>query len=66
MCRNDDLESFAGREASVETLAEIRRVSGARDLRLVQPGMMVTMEFSPERVTVWLASGNSIDRASCG
>jgi hypothetical protein len=35
-------------------------------MRVVQPGMMITMEFSAERVTVQLAPGNRIERANCG
>jgi len=65
-CRPDSLAAFAGREATPDTLAELQRASGAKTIRVVQPGMMVTMEFSPERVTVQLAPGNKIERASCG
>jgi hypothetical protein len=42
------------------------QVSGARTIRWVQPGMMVTMEFSAQRLTVQLARGNVIERATCG
>ena len=66
VCRNDALGAFAGREATSEIGAEILRVSGARVLRWVQPGMMVTMDFREDRVTVWLAAGNRIERATCG
>jgi len=65
-CRPEPLAAFAGREATPDTLAELQRASGAKTIRVVQPGMMVTMEFSPERVTVQLAPGNKIERASCG
>lgn len=65
-CRPDSLAAFAGRSATPETLAELQRESGAKTIRVVQPGMMVTMEFSAERVTVQLAPGNKIERASCG
>ena len=65
-CRSEGLGAFAGREATAETGAEILRVSGARHLRWVRPGMMVTMEFREDRVTVWLAAGNRIERVSCG
>ena len=69
--------AFAGRQATAEVGKEILRVSGARALRWVRPGMMVTMEFREDRVTVWLIaspniervgslSSNVIDRVSCG
>ena len=66
VCRSEGLGAFAGRAASAELGAEILRVSGARHLRWVRPGMMVTMEFREDRVTVWLAAGNRVERVSCG
>ena len=66
VCRNDGLAAFAGRDATSAVGSEILRVSGARVLRWVQPGMMVTMEYREDRVTVWLAAGNKIERVSCG
>jgi hypothetical protein len=66
ICRNDALAGFAGQQAAPQILLDLQRASGARDIRVVQPGMMVTMEFSASRVTVWLAPGNRIERASCG
>lgn len=66
VCRSEGLGAFAGRPATSEVGAEILRVSGARVLRWVQPGMMVTMEFREDRVTVWLAAGNRIERVNCG
>ena len=66
VCRSDRLGAFAGREASAAVGSEILRVSGARVLRWVQPGMMVTMDFREDRVTVWLAAGTRIERVNCG
>jgi hypothetical protein len=66
VCRSEGLATFAGREATAEVGAEILRVSGARHLRWVRPGMMVTMEHREDRVTVWLAAANRIERVSCG
>jgi hypothetical protein len=66
VCQSEGLGAFAGREATAEVGAEILRVSGARHLRWVRPGMMVTMEFREDRVTVWLAPGNRVERVSCG
>lgn len=66
VCRKDSLGAFAGREATAAVGAEILHVSGASILRWVQPGMMVTMEYREDRVTVWLAPGNKIERVSCG
>jgi hypothetical protein len=65
-CRNDALAAFAGRVADAAVGTEILRASGARTLRWASPGMMVTMEYRADRVTVWLAPGNRIERVSCG
>ena len=66
ICQGDNLGQFAGRPATQELGAEVLRVSGARVLRWVAHGMMVTMEYSDQRVTVWLRPDNRVDRATCG
>ena len=65
-CQSAGLERFAGQPATSEVASEILEVSRAAVLRWVQPGMMVTMEYRADRVTVWLAPGNRIERVSCG
>lgn len=42
-------------------------VSGARIIRWVRIGEMITMDYSPERLTVRLGPGNRfVTRVSCG
>ena len=65
-CRPDGLGRFVGRPASQALGAEMLRESGARTLRWVGHGMMVTMEFSPQRLTVQLTPDNRVERANCG
>jgi hypothetical protein len=65
-CRSAGLGRFRGQPGNSATGAEMLRVSGARTIRWVQPGQMVTMDFSPQRLTVYLAKGTVIDRATCG
>jgi hypothetical protein len=65
-CRNDVLGQFTGQAASQELGARMLAVSGARILRWVPKGSVVTMEFSPDRVTVLLDGSNRVERASCG
>ena len=65
-CRPDGLDQFVGQPATQALGAEMLRVSGARILRWVGHGMMVTMEFSPERLTVQLTADNRVERANCG
>ena len=65
-CRNVSLDRFNGRIGNAATGAEMLRLSGARTIRWVQPGQMVTMDYNPQRLTVHLATGFVIQRASCG
>jgi len=44
----------------------MQRISSARRLQWVGHGMMVTMDFSPERLRVFLTADNRVERASCG
>ena len=42
------------------------RESGARALRWVPKGMMVTMDYRGDRLTVHLDAANRVERANCG
>ena len=66
VCRSDGLGQFVGQPATQALGADMLRVSGARILRWVGHGMMITMEFSPERLTVHLTPDNRVERANCG
>jgi hypothetical protein len=66
VCRGEALGQFTGRPATQELGAEMLRVSGARIIRWVAHGMMITMDFSAERLTVHLTPDNRVERASCG
>ena len=65
-CRNDSLAQFAGQPASQELGARMLGASGARIIRWVPKGGVVTMDFSPHRLTVWLDGSNRVERANCG
>jgi hypothetical protein len=66
-CSNAGLAQFVGQPASADVGAEMLRVSGARTIRWVRIGEMITMDFVPERLTVRLGPGNRfITQASCG
>jgi Peptidase inhibitor I78 family len=38
----------------------------ATDVRVIQPGMAVTMDFQPNRLNIWIAEGDVIERVTCG
>lgn len=65
-CRNPGLDRFVGREATTGLADELRRASGARTVRWVRPGMMVTMEYRYDRLTVRLDARNRVIAANCG
>ena len=65
-CRRDALASFTGQPATAELGARMLRESGARKLRWVPQGMMVTMDYRGDRLTVRLDANNRVERASCG
>jgi len=66
VCSGTALGQFVGRSATQDLGAEMLRVSGARIIRWVAHGMMITMDFSPERLTVHLTPDNRIASATCG
>ena len=65
-CRSEGLQGFAGREASVEVGTEILAKTGAKVLRWLRPGQIVTMEYRTDRVNAHLDSSNRIERVNCG
>ena len=66
ICRSDALSQFIGQPASQQLGVRMLRASGARVIRWVPKGGVVTMEFSPERLTVQLDGSNRVESASCG
>ncbi len=65
-CRNDALDQFTGQAASEALGARMLAASGAKTLRWVPKGGVVTMDFSPYRLTVLLDGSNRVERANCG
>ena len=66
VCHGESLAQFAGQPATEQLGADMLRISGARRLQWVGHGMMVTMDFSPERLRVFLTVDNRVERANCG
>lgn len=65
-CRNEPLAQFIGQPATQELGARMMAASGARILRWVPKGGVVTMDFSPARLTVALDGSNRVESANCG
>jgi hypothetical protein len=66
LCRSGDYSRFNGRTRTAALEAELKRASGAQIIRWVPPGVMVTMDYREDRMTVKLDAQNRILSASCG
>ncbi len=65
-CRAEGLERFTGQKVTDALGAEILRASGAKTLRWGGPGMAMTMDFRPDRVTVSYDAQMVVTRVNCG
>ena len=65
-CHNEALAQFIGQPATRELGARMLAATGTRTIRWVAHGMMVTMDFRADRITVFLDPSNRVERASCG
>ena len=65
-CHDETLTTFMGQDATPEIGGTLMRQSGARVLRWVPKGSMITMDFSADRLTVYLDADNKIEKLSCG
>ncbi|WP_155264622.1 I78 family peptidase inhibitor [Sphingomonas segetis] len=65
-CTEEGTSQFIGQTRSDAVGAEIKRVSNAAVLRWAPPGVMLTMDYRADRVTVWLDSANKIFKIRCG
>jgi len=65
-CNAAGLETFVGQPATAEIGQKMLRQSGARVFRWLTPGMVVTMEFSPDRLNVVLDANGRVESARCG
>ena len=66
VCRSEALGQFIGRQATRELGHEMMLASRARIIRWVPLGGVVTMDFSPVRLTVQLDGANRVQSANCG
>ena len=65
-CELTRTEQFVGETATGETGAAIMGASHAAVLRWAPPGVMLTMDYREDRVTVWLDAANKITKIRCG
>jgi hypothetical protein len=65
-CDNAGTGRFLGQAATSETGAAIMRASHAATLRWALPGMMLTMDYREDRVTVHLGPDRRVTQIKCG
>jgi hypothetical protein len=65
-CKGDGLDTFVGRKVTSDLGAELLAKSGARSLRWGGPGMAMTMDYRPDRLTVSYDEQMLLTSARCG
>jgi hypothetical protein len=66
VCKAEPAQGLVGRPSSQELGAEAVRLTGAKTLRWISEGAMVTMDYRPDRVNVELDAKNNVTRIRCG
>ncbi|HVU28867.1 MAG TPA: I78 family peptidase inhibitor [Sphingomicrobium sp.] len=65
-CETGGTERFIGKSRSSSTGEAIKRASHAAVLRWAPPGVMLTMDYREDRVTVHVGADGKITEIKCG
>ena len=65
-CKTEGTDRFIGHTRTDQSALDIKRASNAAVLRWAPPGVMLTMDYRADRVTVWLDPANKITQIKCG
>lgn len=65
-CRAEGLARFVGQPATAELGTAARDAAGARTVRWLQPGTIVTMDYRDDRLNIQLDGENRVTRLACG
>jgi len=65
-CQASGADQFIGQPGTSETGAAIMHATHSSVLRWAPPGTMLTMDFSPMRVTVRLGPDGKVTAINCG
>lgn len=60
-CGAADLQGLVGQSAKV-----LQTMRFGQTTRIIRPGMAVTMDFVADRLNIWIAEGDVIERITCG
>jgi len=65
-CNAVGTERFIGQPGTSAAGAAIKRATRAAVLRWAPPGVMLTMDFRSDRVTVYLGPDRKVTKINCG
>ena len=65
-CDATSTDQFIGQVGDSDTGAAIQHATNAAVLRWAPPGVMLTMDYREDRVTVWLDGARKITKIRCG
>ena len=65
-CDDSKGQHLVGRPADAAVGAEAQRLTGARSIRWIRPGDMVTMDYREDRLNIELDERNRVKRLRCG
>ncbi|ATY31414.1 I78 family peptidase inhibitor [Sphingomonas psychrotolerans] len=65
-CVADGLGSLTGKSRSEAVTKQALRLSGAKNIRWIAPGMAVTMDYREDRLNLEVDEHGKIVRAHCG
>lgn len=66
VCDAGDLAGFVGQPVTGALTDEARRRSGSRSLRVIKPGMPVTMDYRQDRLNVHVDDLGVVTQLTCG
>lgn len=65
-CNVAALQQALGQTLNVERLEQLRQQAAAKQVRVLAPGDMATMEHDPQRLTIEIDEAETIERLHCG
>lgn len=65
-CNAAAVQGLVGRQESSELAAEAQRLSGARAVRVLRPGQMITMEYRADRLNIRIDTRQKVLAMTCG
>ena len=65
-CNADKVQWTLGQVADQALVSKARTQSGAERMRVIKPGMAVTMDYREDRLNLDVDADNKVTRAHCG